>query len=460
MTALHPELERLLAANRAARVAGTTRHVSLRPGALADLPAWLDAEVPGHEVVLVADAHTFDAAGASVEASLSAAGRVVRRLVLEPRPGDDHLVCEDGVIRALEAVLRGHRRGFPIAVGAGTVNDIVKMAAQAVDRDYAVVPTAASMNGYTSLIGAVLVAGVKRTLPARQPIAIFADVDVLAAAPPVLNQAGFGDLLSKPFSDADWILSHLVRDVPYSAAPAELVDAAFALLLEHAGAVGRAEPHGIFVLMQAILLSGFAMTIAGTSAPASGGEHLVSHYWDMEQFDRGLPLMGLHGTQVGVATRLSAMLFERLVALDDDAMASLDLDAAVAARPAGWLADLDAVHDTLSGPVVAEIRDQLALKQRLGDELRAELDRVRAAWPTIRERVSASLLPTATITAALRAAGCADRPSAIGVARDRAVKTLRVCRHMRGRYVALDLMDDLGLLHAWAAEVVDACEEG
>ncbi|PKN57611.1 MAG: hypothetical protein CVU56_10025 [Deltaproteobacteria bacterium HGW-Deltaproteobacteria-14] len=456
MTTLHPALDRLLAAARADRPAGRTRWISLRPGAVEDVAGWLDTDLPDAEVVLVADAHTYEAAGEALEARLGDAGRTVRRLVLEPRPGDDHLVCEDGVIRALQTILAAHPVGLPIAVGAGTVNDTVKMAAHALDRDYAVVPTAASMNGYTSLIGAVLVGGVKRTLPARQPVAIFADLDVLTAAPPVLNQAGFGDLLSKPYSDSDWILSHLVRDVPYDSAPAELLDEVFRELLDKARAVGRADRDGIRVLMEAILLSGFSMTIAGSSAPASGGEHLVSHYWDMEQLHHGRPLFGLHGTQVGVATRASALLFERLIALDGDA---IDVDAAVARRPDDrWLASLGAVHDTLSAEIVAEITDQLGQKQRHGAALRAELTRVKAGWPDLRARLAASLMPAARITQALREAGCADRASAIGVDLDHMVKTLRVCRHIRSRYVALDLMDDLGLLDGWAAEVARELE--
>ncbi|MCA9514211.1 MAG: iron-containing alcohol dehydrogenase, partial [Myxococcales bacterium] len=271
-----------------------------------------------------------------------------------------------------------------------------------------------------------------------------------------LNRAGFGDLLSKPYSNADWLLSHLVRDVPYSSAPSDLLDDVFARLLDSARAVGRADHDGLTVLMECILLSGFSMTIAGSSAPASGGEHLISHYWDMEQFDRGLPLHGLHGTQVGIATRLSALLFERLVALE-----ARDIHPVQCAqrRPdKAWLDRLGDVHDTLSAPVVAELRDQLAQKQLVAGELRAELERVRDRWPEIREKLRAVLMPAAEITEALRAAGCPDRASRIGVDAARAVKTLRVCRHMRNRYVAFDLMDDLGLLEGWAEAVVAETE--
>ncbi len=451
-----PALDRLLAENRRAGTRGRTRHVSLGADALAALPGWMAAHAPTGEDLLVCDAHTFAAAGEEVEQRLQAAGRTVRRLVLEPRSGDDHLVCEAGVIRALGTVLAAHDKGTAVAVGAGTVNDIVKMACHDLGRDYVVAPTAASMNGYTSLIGAVLIDGVKRTLPAQQPVAIFSDARVLREAPPHLNRAGFGDLLSKPYSNADWILSHLIRDVPYDSTPSDLLDDVFERMIDAAPQVSRGDDDGLHVLMEAILLSGFSMTIAGTSAPASGGEHLISHYWDMEQLHHGRPLMGLHGTQVGVGTRISALLYERLVALDASA---IDVAAAVARRPDdSWLASLGEVHDTLAPEIVAEIRDQLTTKQRHGDALAAELTSVRERWPTIQARLRETLMPAERLTRALREAGCVDRASGIGVGAERLVKTIRVCRHIRSRYVALDLIDDLNLLDRWAEEVAGATE--
>ncbi len=457
MSTSSPALDRLLEANRAAGPArGRTVHVSLGADALADMPGWLADHAPDSDDLIVCDDHTWAAAGAQVARLLGAAGRRVRARVLAPRPGDDHLVCEDGVIAALRDELAAHPRQRAVAVGAGTVNDIAKMASFELGRDYVVAPTAASMNGYTSLIAAVLVDGVKRTLPAQQPVAIFSDARVLREAPPRLNRAGFGDLLSKPYSNADWVLSHLVRDVPYDPTPSALLDDVFQRMVAAAPEVGRAEDEGLHVLMEAILLSGFSMTTAGTSAPASGGEHLISHYWDMEQLHRGRPLMGLHGTQVGVGTRISALLYERLVALSADDLA---VEAAAARRAdAAWLDDLGAVHDTLSTEIVAEIRDQLAAKQKHGAALRAELEDVRARWPGIRARLEATLMPAACLTRALRQAGCVDRASGIDVGFARLVKTIRVCRHIRSRYVALDLIDDLGLLEGWSEQVAHLTE--
>lgn len=450
-------LDRLMADAASSAVGDRTRHIALGQGALEEaVPAWLAQERPGRIDIVVCDDHTWEAAGKRVFAALEAAGRSVRKAILDPRVGDDHLVCEDGVIAAVRTFLATSDELNPIAVGAGTINDIVKMASDQLERPYQVVPTAASMNGYTSTIAAVLSRGVKRTLPCHQPEAIFADIGVLCAAPHHLTAAGFGDLLSKPYSTSDWLLSHFVRGVPFEEGPAALLDGPFQALLEHAPQVGRAEAGGVSILMETLLISGFSMALAGSSAPASGGEHLVSHYWDMEQHCQEGPLVALHGTQVGVATRLSAHLFERLIALEADAIAP---DACAARRPDdAWLADLETMHPQLTANVVDEVRDQLRIKQRHGDALRSELADLKARWPEVRQALAASLMPAARIEQALVEAGCADRASSIGVERERAVHTLRVCRHIRSRYVALDLLDDLGLLHDWAADVIDAVE--
>jgi glycerol-1-phosphate dehydrogenase [NAD(P)+] len=433
-----------------------TRHVVVGPDALGAAVTWVQQAHPAKRDLLVCDAHTATAAGRSLHRGLHMAGRAADLLVLDAQAGEDHVVCDDAAIEALQQRLTDTPQVNAIAVGAGTINDIVKMATFRLGRPYQCVPTAASMNGYTSAIAAVLSRGVKRTLPAQQAEAVFADTDVIRRAPEYLNQAGFGDLLSKPYSNADWLLSHLVRGVPYEERPARLLDEAYEMLLERAPAIGTADSEGIGTLTRTILLSGFTMAIAGTSAPASGGEHLVSHYWDMEQHCHNRPLHGLHGTQVGIATRLSAMLFEKLVALD---AGEIDPEAAARRLPDdAWLDGLKAEHPDLTDAVIEEVREQIAAKQRHGAALRDELSGVRERWPEIQAALRSVLIESSRMADVLGLAGAPARPSDIGVSRPHAIRTLRVCRHIRGRYVALDLMSDLGRLHDWAREVVDAVE--
>ncbi len=454
LSSIVSDLESLTAEGRGQ--AKKTHHIGVGRNQLAQVGPWLTKARPNLTHLVVCDAHTKLAAADALMEQLTTSGHTAALHVLEPRDGEDHVLCADAEIAALREHLETRPELNAIAVGAGSINDIVKMATAQLDRPYQCVATAASMNGYTSAIAAVLSRGVKRTLPAQQAQAVFADVDVLRSAPAHLNLAGFGDLLSKPYSNADWRLSAFVRGVPYEERPAKLLDSAFDSLLGAADSVGKSEADGIELLAATIILSGFTMAIAGTSAPASGGEHLVSHYWDMEQHCHDLPLRGLHGTQVGIATLMSAMLFERLVSLETH---DIDPEAAAARVPdASYLDGLGARHHGMTPAVIEEVRAQIEAKQKTGAELRDELEAVKKDWPEIRATLRDILMPAERMRVALACAGAPAKPSTLGVTREHAVRTLSVCREIRGRYVALDLIADLGLLPAWAGAVVDAAE--
>jgi len=451
-------LSRLTAEAAVERSPHRTRTIVLGSGAASALSGWLGEEKPGVIDIVIGDAHTWEVAGQQIFDALSAQGRSPRRLILEPHGDDDHLVCEDGAIAALETFLRTSDKLNPIAVGSGTVNDIVKSASFAVKRGYQVVPTAASMNGYTSSISAVLSEGVKRTLPTHQPEAVFADVDIIRGAPPVMNQAGFGDLLSKPFSQADWLLSHIVRGVPYSDEAASLLDTPWRIMVERAAGIGVGDADAIEVLLETLLISGFSMAIAGTSAPASGAEHLISHYWDMEQHCQEAPIRGLHGTQVGIGTLISAYTLQKLVALSPEAFSAL----AVGPGPdtTDWIDEIGPKHPRLTPEVVSEVQVQLRKKERDAHGRRTELEALAAQWESVRARLKAVLLSPQEMMRALDAAGCPRRGSELAVSRDDFERTVRVCRHIRARYTNFDLADHLGQLEQWAKEAVAWVEQG
>ena len=121
-----------------------------------------------------------------------------------------------------------------VAVGSGTINDLCKFAAAQDGKPYVVFATAPSMNGYTSMNAAITVDGHKKSLPAATPLAVFMDLEVLAAAPARMIRAGLGDSLCRPTAQADWLLSHHLLGTPYRSAP-------FAMLAEDESiAAGRA----------------------------------------------------------------------------------------------------------------------------------------------------------------------------------------------------------------------------
>jgi glycerol-1-phosphate dehydrogenase [NAD(P)+] len=212
-------------------------------------------------------------------------------------------------------------------------------------------------------------------------------------------------------------------------------------LIEAAPRVVRGDPEAAALVLEALLLSGFSMVIAGSSAPASGGEHLISHYLDMKSALYGTR-HDLHGAQVGVATVYCLGLWERILALE-----AADIDPeklADAARP-----DDEVRAAVLSdwGPEVGvEVQAQWDAKKMDRAGLRHHLERVRASLPRMKRELPADLLPAMTVARAIRDSGGPTHPDELDAPLDEYHKAQQRSRYIRNRFTVLDLAGDLGLL--------------
>jgi glycerol-1-phosphate dehydrogenase [NAD(P)+] len=242
---------------------------------------------------------------------------------------------------------------------------------------------------------------------------------------------------------ASWLL-----DEPFCPTALSVADIAVARVRAVAGGIGRGEPGAIAVLVEALLLSGISMMLAGTSSPASGGEHLVSHHLDMSGAGwQRVPF--LHGEQVAVATRASLALYRRLF----QAAGRSDPDATPPIEPPG--AAFDALHAQLGDAARVEIARESAAKRDLGGGRAARAARAAGGWSELAARLAPQLTGSRGLEEALETSGVPVRFEAIDVTRPRAEHVLRAARHLRRRYTVLDLACDLGRLDRWAAEVAE-----
>ena len=138
--------------------------------------------------------------------------------------GDESPVATDTQVETLEAIIEKEEVDLGVAVGSGTVTDIVKAATFKKDLYWLSYGTAASMNGYTSAISALYVGGLKSTVPVRAALGVYADPEVVAQAPLELQLAGFGDLCSKPFAGADAAIAAILTGQKVWNLPTEMVD--------------------------------------------------------------------------------------------------------------------------------------------------------------------------------------------------------------------------------------------
>ncbi|MFW5995517.1 MAG: iron-containing alcohol dehydrogenase, partial [Spirochaetia bacterium] len=358
------------------------------------------------------DRHTLEAAGERVLGALDRAGIAVSPLDLgEP-------VCDDRTIERCMDSMKAAGAVAGVAVGSGTITDIVKMAAYRAGIPMAVVATAPSMNGYTSAISAVLSDGVKTTVPCRPAKAIIADTDVLAAAPMRMIQSGLGDLLSKPVSNADWAVSAYLGLSKHSADAARIIERGSDLLAGVAPKLPGRDSDAVANLTATLILSGLAMSVAGGSSPASGGEHLISHYIDMTAIAAGIP-HDFHGCQVGVGTIASASLYEHLFTIGGD---QIDVSS-LCGRLLPW-SDYASLLSRRFGGLYDAVAKHAGAAYPDRDTLAARLTVLRDNWDDVLSRAGTLLRPADSIEAELASAGCPTRFSHIGVDPERAYRAI------------------------------------
>ncbi len=407
------------------------RGVVATSGAIAQSLGWSGT------LAVVVDPQTREAAGHAVAQSLKEAGYVVHWVTL-----DEHPVASPASVQIVQQAV-GDVSAL-VAVGSGTINDIVKSAAHALGRPYMVVGTALSMNGYTSSISALLDGGIKRTVQTTPAAAVILDLDICAAAPMDMTLAGLGDMLSKPFSEADWRLASRIDGGYHCARPGGILNEPFQQMLRDASAIGQGNPEAMVSLAESVVLSGISMAMAGVSSPASGGEHLISHYWDMMQYGKDRHPFAWHGTQVGVACCMVEPLhhrFQQLQAEDIDTTACM----------ADWPSSEDVLihrvrsrHPLLPPEAVESVVEQALLKWRPLKQQRERLESTRRRLPEIQTFVGEALLTVGAVRKALVDAGGATDPAMIDTSLEGTLDRWHVVRDMRSRYTILDLADELG----------------
>ena len=425
---------------RALRLTTDTKRCVIAAGAAVVAADMFRDLFPGRRAVIVADVNTWRVAGETVANALAKAG------IPSARPfvfTDADLFAEWTFVERLEAALKDVD-AVAIAVGSGVINDLTKLVSDHLGRRYMVVGTAASMDGYTATNAAITKDGMKQTMACRGPLGCIVDSQIAAAAPKEMVASGYADLIAKIPAAADWLLadaigSERIHDEAWHFVQDPLRDSLANPVKCAAGDVAETEK-----LCAGLVMSGFAMQAMGSSRPASGTEHQVSHYWDMEGLSYGGKHVS-HGFKVGIGTLISTKTLEFLLAQD---MSAIDVDAVVR----GWWPTFDAVKATFPsvfGPRTAHINRAMIeypKKFPTQDELRVELETLKAKWPELSVRIRGQLMPFDEVREKLRLVGAPYEPEQIGVSRQRFRETYAGVPYMRARYFGLDLVQRLGLM--------------
>jgi glycerol-1-phosphate dehydrogenase [NAD(P)+] len=243
----------------------------------------------GDKAIIVVDETTKKIAGERV-------GEVLKA---EAISSDFYTISEatKTAVEELEKRLRNDGVGFVLGVGGGRPIDVAKCSSFGCGIPFISVPTAASHDGLVSAQASITDENGKSSIRAQTPIGVIMDTTVISRAPYRLLAAGCGDIVSNSTAVKDWTLARNLRGEEYSNYAASLSEMTAQLLIENAHLVKPGLEESAWYVSKALVSSGVAMSIAGSSRPASGSEHLFSH-----ALDRIVEKPALHGEQCGMGT--------------------------------------------------------------------------------------------------------------------------------------------------------------
>lgn len=412
---------------------------------MTDIPLFLGEEVVASLVqycaeqgldrfLLVADGNTYPVLGQKVEVALKGRGWDVRSAVFsEP----DVVPNEEFIFQVLlqaDDVERTY-----LAVGSGTLTDITRIVSHRTRCQFISVPTAPSVDGFTSPSAALVVRRIKKTVMAQPPMAVFADLPTLAAAPQAMIAAGYGDILGKAIALADWQLAHLLWDEPYSPAIAARVRASLNACIEATDEIGEGSPDGIRKLMFSLVDSGLCMLDYGNSRPAAGSEHYMSHFLEMKLLREDRPAV-LHGAKVGMCSLLAAELYTQLRRIDRPA-ATARLAAAV--QP-DHLADMQRIRQAF-GPIAEDLFvEQAPFLNMTAADFDGLKQRVLEHWDAI-QALAVKVPAPEKLADLLGRAGGAVRPADLGLSDEEVQQALTESHFLRNRFTICKLGRILGL---------------
>ena len=413
---------------------------------------------PGRKAVIVADINTWPVLGQKVYENFAASGIPTDKYIIEKEEfhADWKYVEMTDLIaegqyeqaKALEnakdyedtdpaKLFREASSKFNVlvSVGSGVINDLCKLASHHHAQSYLCVPTAASVDGYSSFGASITYQSAKQTFNCPAPVAIVADIDVIAAAPKEMTAAGYADLAAKIPAGGEWMIADFVGSEAIIPDAWHILQDYIDDFLADPDAVAAGDPQAIADLFEGLTLSGFAMQAARSSRPASCCDHLFSHFLDMSGHRFNGKLQS-HGFQVAIGTLTMCAAFDELFKQD---LSQLDVEACLAAWPtleSEQARALELFKDTAAPKLGYE---SITSKYEDKEKIREDLERLVATWPEFKAKLQGQVYSFAKMQDMFRRAGAPYETEHIGVKREQIRDMFPIVQLMRYRYNLLDL---------------------
>jgi len=385
--------------------------------------------------VLVSDENEYRALGARVENALIDAGLNVNNIILY---GEEIGADEKYIVQTL--LPSDDSEQLFIAVGSGTVTDIVRFVSFRAKSYFISMPTAPSVDGFASNGSAMTIQGYKQTIISRPPLAIFADLGTLCDAPRELIASGFGDMFGKYTALADWKIAHIINGDPFDQGIADRSRAARNKVAGQLDRLTKDWEDSIRTVMEALYEEGLCMLEFGNSRPASGSEHQFSHYWEMALLREGRPAV-FHGAKVGLASIWIAKYYEMISKMSIDKAAE-QIRKIEKYNPAQEVKRIKEGYGEKIAPFIIKNQEK-HLNRTLRDYSHIQ-EKVIDSWDDI-QGIAAEVPSSIELKKMLKKAGGATEPDDIGLSMADLRNAMEYAQYVRTAFTILNICQMLGL---------------
>jgi len=412
-------------------IATDTRLFVMERGAAKQSPSVFQEFFPGRKALIIADIHTWPALGEKVYGLFQTAGIPVDRHIIM----EEEFHAEWKYVELVDSLLDQNPDAVLVSVGSGVINDLCKLSSHHHEQSYLTLPTAASVDGYSSFGASITFEGAKQTFSCPAPVAIVADIDVIAAAPAHMTAAGYADLAAKVPAGGEWMIADFVGKAPIHSDAWHVLQDYLDDFLAKPDAVAAGDPDAIADVFEGLTLSGIAMQAARSSRPASCCDHLFSHIMDMTEHRYNGKLQS-HGFQVAIGTLTMCAVFDELFKHD---LTALDVDACVAAWPSLEEEQARALELFKDFPAPQLGYNEITKKYDEADIIREQLNKLKAEWPELKARLQKQVYSFGKMQDLLKRAGAPSDPAEIGLSREQLRDMFPLVQLMRFRFNLLDL---------------------
>lgn len=384
------------------------------------------------KILILCDDNTWEVAGKKIKENLKNSSIP---LILKPS-NEKRVTAKYEYIEQIKKNIK-EKIDLILTVGSGTITDLGKLIGNEYKIPVISFPTAPSMNGYTSPVSAYIKNGIKLTIPVKPCRSIYIDEEIILNAPIELIKSGFADSMAKGFANCDWKISSILLGENFCLLPYEVISDFEKKYINNGDLLIKRDRETILNLMEALNWGGISMIIAGSSSPASGGEHLISHFLDMYASKNRREPFSYHGLQVGTGIYFSSMIYEKLKEINVSLLEKL-----LRKRKINYDEKFEKLlylfpegKKNLKKIFITKLENIKTLKIKLVER-----------WNEIKEKSLFMVYTPTEIKEFLKKANCPFSLKEICKEEELIFNSLILSRFIRDRITILDIADEIGIL--------------